>query len=116
MDINLTLEALKTSFLPYIKSIQSYHFYCNNLLFWVFFMVLYLILGIGRNWNQGKAFFFCVSIASILLATTWLEKPLINMFTIQGYAVGGFDPFILKVASLVMISIIIVYFVFVDNF
>ncbi len=78
-------------------------------------MVLYLILKIGRSWNQGKAFFFCISIASILLATTWLEKPLIDMFTVQGYAAGGFDPFILKIASFTMISITIVYFVFVDN-
>ncbi len=115
MDMALYIEVLKTIFLPYIKSIQSFHFYYTNPLFWVFFMVLYLILGIGRNWNQGKAFFFCISIASILLATTWLEKPLIDMFTVQGYAAGGFDPFILKVASLVMISITIVYFVFVDN-
>jgi hypothetical protein len=115
MDMVLYIEVLKTTFLPYIKSIQSFHFYYTNPLFWVFFMVLYLILGIGRNWNQGKAFFFCISIASILLAATWLEKPLIDMFTVQGYAAGGFDPFILKVASLVMISITIVYFVFVDN-
>nr|MBU1328801.1 hypothetical protein [Candidatus Omnitrophota bacterium] len=115
MDIVLYIGSLKTVFLPYIKSIQSFHFYYNNPLFWVFFMVLYLILWIGRSWNRGKAFFFCISIASILLATTWLEKPLIDMFTVHGYAVGGFDPFILKVASLVMISIIVIYFVFVDN-
>ena len=111
MDMALYIEALKISFLPYVKSIQSFHFYYDNLLFWVFFMVLYLMLEIGRSWSPGKAFFFCISIASILLATTWLEKPLIDMFTVQGYAAGGFDPFILKVASLVIISITIVYFV-----
>ncbi len=77
-------------------------------------MVLYLMLEIGRSWSPGKAFFFCASVASILLGATWLERPLMGMFTIRGYA-GGFDPFILKVASLVMISITIVYFVFVDN-
>lgn len=114
MDINLALEALKTSFLTYIKNIQDYHFYYNNPLFWVFFMILYLILKIGISWNSGKAFFFCASIAFILLGTTWLEQPMIDMFTIRGYS-GGFDPFILKVASFVTVSITVIYFLFVDN-
>lgn len=110
MDMDLYIEVLKTTFLPYIKDIQGFHFYYNNPLLWVFFMVLYLILEIGRSWSPRKAFFFCVNIASILLGATWLEKPLIDMFT-----KGVFNLFILKIFSLVMISIVVIYFVFVDN-
>ena len=77
-------------------------------------MALFLILEIGWSWGPGKSFFFCLTIASVLLGATWVEKPLIDIFSIQEHG-GGFDPFILKVASLVAVSIIIVYFVFVDN-
>lgn len=109
----LYYEALKAAFLPYIKSIQEFHFYWDNLLFWAGFLVLYLILEIFRDWNRSKAFFFCAIIASILLSTTWLERPLIDMFTVQGHSC--FDPFILKAASITVISVVVLYFVFVDN-
>jgi len=115
MNIVLYYEALKTTFLPYIKSIQDFHFYYNNPLFWAGFMVLYLILELGVDWRISKAFFFCAINASVLLFTTWLEKPIIKMFTIQGHS-GGFDPFILKAAALTVVSVVIMYFVFVDNF
>lgn len=111
--MDMYYEVLKTAFLPYIKSIQGFHFYYDNPLFWVGFMILYLILEKGLYWNVGKAFFFCAIIASILLGTTWLEKPLIDMFTIQEHS--GFDPFILKVASVTAVSVVVFYFVFVDN-
>ena len=111
----LYYETLKTAFLPYIKSIQDFHFYYNNPLFWVGFMVLYLILEIGVDWCISKAFFFCAINASVLLFATWLEKPIMEMFTMQGYP-GGFDPFILKVATIAVVSIVTMYFVFIDNF
>ncbi|MCX5693161.1 MAG: hypothetical protein NTX47_05730 [Candidatus Omnitrophica bacterium] len=112
MSIITMSEALKTAFLPYIKNIQDFHFYYNNPLLWAFFMVLYLLLEIGKGWSPGKAFFFCASIASILLGATQLAA---KTFTIQGYAAYSIDPFILKVASLILISLVIVYFVLIDN-
>ena len=115
MDMSLYYEALKTAFLPYIKSIQDFHFYYSNPLFWAGFMVLYLILEIGLDWRISKAFFFCAINASVLLFATWFEKPIIEMFTIKGVP-GGFDPFILRVATLTVVSIVTMYFILVDNF
>jgi hypothetical protein len=115
MSVNIVLDTLKAAFFPYIKSIHSFHFYYNNPLVWVGFMILYLILEIGISWSPSKAFFFCVSVASILLGITWLERSLIKVFTIPGYEAYSLDAFVLKIISLVLISIVIVYFVFVDN-
>jgi len=111
--MDMYFEVLKAAFLPYVKSMQGFHFYCDNLLFWAGFMVLYLILTRGVDWNIEKAFFFCAIIISILLGTTWLEKPLVDLFTVQEHA--GFDPFILKAASVTAVSVVVFYFVFVDN-
>ena len=114
MDAALCIEVLKTTSLPYIKDIQNFNFYFQNPVFWVFFMVLFLILEIARSWSPEKAFFFCTSIAFTLLGSKWIEKTMIDFFTIQGYS-AGFDPFILKIAAFVVISVITIYFVFVDN-
>lgn len=114
MDQFLYIEMLKISFLPYFKDIQNFNFHFNNPVFWVFFMVLFLFLEIARSWSPGKAFFFCASIAFTLLGATWIEKPMTNFFTIHGYA-RGFDPFILKMACFVIISVTVIYFVFIDN-
>lgn len=75
-------------------------------------MVLFLILDIGRGWNTGKAFFFCITIAMILLGATWFEKFIADAFVGQGEA---FDPFLIRVLSLIMISVAAVYFVLIDN-
>ena len=115
MSISIAIDTLKTIFLPYIKSIQDFHFYYNNPVLWISFMVLYLLLRIWRSWSHPKAFFYCAGITSVLLGATWIEKPIVRMFTIPGYAAGGFDPFILKVAALILVSVITVYFVFIDN-
>jgi len=111
-DVVFYLEVLKTTFMPYIKDIQGFHFYYNNPLFWVFFMVLYLILEIGRSWSPGKAFFFCVIIAIVLLSTTWFEMFIASTFVKPGET---FDPLIIRMLSLVMLSAIILYFLLIDN-
>jgi len=108
------MEVSKAAFLPYFKDIQNFNFYFHNPVFWVFFMILFLMLEIGRSWSPGKAFFFCTSIAFTLLGSKWIEKPMTDLFTIKGYP-AGFDPFILRVAAFVVISVITIYFVFVDN-
>jgi|GEM_PF-912047 len=113
MDADMYFEVLKAAFLPYVKNMQDFHFYWDSPLFWAGFMILYLILERGMAWNIGKAFFFCAITSSILLGATWLEKPLMDLFTVQGNA--GFDPFILKVATVTAVSVVVMYFVFVDN-
>lgn len=114
MDVALYIEVLKTAFLPYIKDIQNFNFYFQNPVFWVFFLVLFLMLEIGWSWSPGKAFSFCTIIAFTLLGSKWIEKPIINFFTIQGYS-SGFDPLILKIAAFVIISIVTIYFVFIED-
>jgi hypothetical protein len=109
------LEALKVTFLPYIKSMQDFHFYYDNPMLWVFFMVAYLFLKVWRGWSHPKAFFYCTSITFVLLGATWIEKPLVKIFTISGYETSGFDPFILKMGALILIAVITVYFMFIDN-
>ena len=111
--MDMYYEVLKTAFLPYIKSIQGFHFYYDNPLFWAGFMILYLMLERAAAWSVGKAFFFCAIISSILLGTTWLERPLADLFTVQERS--GFDPFILKAGSVTAISVVVLYFVFIDN-
>lgn len=115
MDIIMESEALKAGFQPYIKSIQGFHFYYDNPVFWVFFLALYLFLGLKWSWPPAKAFFFCAIISSILLGSTWIQKPIMETFTMPGYAAYILDPFIIKTASLVLISIVVIYFLFVDN-
>ena len=114
MDAALCIEVLKTTFLPYFRDIQNFNFYFHNPVFWVFFMILFLMLEIGRSWSPGRAFFFCASIAFTLLGSKWIEKPTIGLFTIPGYS-AGFGPFILKIAAFVIIFLIVIYFVFIDN-
>lgn len=112
MSIIMVLDALKAVFLPYIKNIQDFHFYYNNPLVWVLFMVLYLWLERGRSWTPNKAFFFCAAITSVLLGATRLAA---KTFTIAGYAPYSLDPLIINIASIVLISLIAVFFVFIDN-
>jgi hypothetical protein len=114
MDAVVYIDVLKATFLPYFKDIQNFNFYFHNPIFWVFFMTLFLFLEIGRSWSPEKAFFFCTSIAFTLLGIKWIEKPMADFFTVQGYP-SGFDPFILKIAALVIISVTVIYFVFIDN-
>jgi hypothetical protein len=113
--MSILLDALKITFLPYIKSMQNFHFYYNNPMLWVFFMVLYLLLKTVRSWSHPKAFFYCAGITSVLLGVTWIEKPLAKIFTVPGYAAYSIDPFMLKMAALVLVSVITLYFVFIDN-
>jgi hypothetical protein len=112
MDIAPYIEILKTTFIPYIKDIHGFHFYFNNPLFWVFVMVLYLILEIGRSWSPGKAFFFCVSIAIVLLGATWFERLIAATFAAPG---ENFDPLLIRVLSLIILLVAILYFVLIDN-
>jgi hypothetical protein len=115
MNVDIALEALKITFLPYIKSMQDFHFYYDNPMLWVFFMAVYLFLKAWRGWSHPKAFFYCASIIFVLLGATWIEKPLADIFTVPGYASSAFDPFILKMAILILTAVITVYFVFIDN-
>jgi len=116
MDIAIYLETLKTAFLPYFKSIQDYHFYYDNLLFWALLLSLYLTLETWFNWSHNKAFFFCANISLVLLGSTWLEKPVMSVFAAaQEEVMADFSLFILKVASLIILSLVVLYFVFVDN-
>lgn len=77
-------------------------------------MVLFLMLEIGWSWSPGKAFSFCTIVAFTLLGSKWAEKPIVDFFTIQGYSVV-FDPFILKIAAFILISVITIYFVFIED-
>jgi len=112
MDIALYIEVLKTTFMPYIKSIQGFRFYYNNPLFWVFFMALFLALEIGRSWSVEKAFLFCVSAAAVLLGATWLERSIAETFVKPG---ESFDPFIIRVFTFIAVSAVTIYFVMIDN-
>ena len=118
MDMDLYIEALKVSFLPYLKSIQGFHFYFDNPLFWVFFMALYLGLTIGWSWSGNKAFFYCAAIALILLDSTWFKNFMANSFVRPGEKIGSlaiFDPSMIKIMTLCAVSAATIYFVLIDN-
>ena len=112
MDMSVEIESLKTTFLPYIKNIQDFHFHYNNPLIWVFFMTVFLILVWFRGWSHRKAFSFCLTMSLILLGMTWMEKSIRGVFVRPD---ESFDPFIIRVVSLVVISAVALYFAFIDN-
>ena len=112
MDMSIEIESLKTTFLPYIRSIQDFHFYYNNPLIWVFFMTVFLMLVWFRSWSHGKAFSFCLTTSLILLGMTWMEKSIRGAFVRPD---ESFDPFIIRAVSLVVISVAVLYYAFIDN-
>ena len=112
MDMSVEIESLKTTFLPYIKSVQDLHFHYSNPLIWVFFMIVFLILVWFRSWSYGKAFSFCLVISLILLGMTWMEKSIRGAFVAPG---ESFDPFIIRVVSFVAMLSAVLYFAFIDN-
>ena len=112
MDMSIEIESLKTTFLPYIKSIQDFNFHYSNPLIWVFFMTVFLMLVWFRGWSRRKAFFFCLTMSLILLGMTWMEKSIRGAFVRPD---ESFDPFIIRAVSLVVMSVTVLYFAFIDN-
>lgn len=112
MDIAALSDTLKTTFLPHIKSIQSFHFYYNNPLLWISFIAVFFMLVWLRNWSRRKSFFFCSTIALLLLAVTTIERSMGSVFASGG---EGFDPFIIRVIFFLTLSGAVLYFVFIDN-
>ncbi|MFC1667256.1 hypothetical protein ACFL0P_05285 [Candidatus Omnitrophota bacterium] len=101
MDL-LDFDTLRTMLLPHLLSLKNFHFSVANPLFWAVLIVLFLIL--LRFWQPKKSFSFCLTIGIILLATTKLENFIANM------AAGSnatFDPFLIRVGCLFIISILL---------
>ncbi|MDP2911812.1 MAG: hypothetical protein Q8N76_05730 [Candidatus Omnitrophota bacterium] len=110
--MSVEIESLKTTFLPYVKSIQDFNFHYSNPLILVFFMTVFLMLVWFRGWSRRKAFFFCLTMSLILLSMTWAEKSIRGIFVRPD---ESFDPFIIRVVSLVAISVTMLYYTFIDN-
>ncbi|MDP2923861.1 MAG: hypothetical protein Q8O30_09135 [Candidatus Omnitrophota bacterium] len=106
--MGIDIGALKANFLPYLNSLGHFRFSFLNPLFWIFLLVLFLML--LRFWYARKSFSFCLIVAIILLATTGLEDFIAGILAKNG---EGFDPVIIRVLSLIVISIISLYYFFI---
>src|SRR3989338_8526424 len=101
MDIALYIETLKTTFLPYVKSIQDFHFYYDNPLLWLFFITLFFLLVWFRDWSRRRSFSFCLASALVLLTATWVEGSMAGAFSRAG---ESFDPFIIRALFILALS------------
>lgn len=110
MDIQIDLNTLRPVFLPYINSLRDFHFSYRNPVFWLFLLIVCLIL--LRFWQPKKTISFCLTIAVILLAATKIERIMAQALARQG---GVFDPFIIRIMLFIVVSIVGIYFVFIDN-
>lgn len=97
----IEFDAMKSAMLSYAESLKDFHFSPTNPLFWVFLAVLFFIL--LRFWRPKKTLSFCLITGLILLATTKIETLIAGMAAGSGTA---FDPFLIRVGCIFVVSIV----------
>lgn len=106
----LDIEALKNFFISQLNELRDFHFSFFNPLFWIFFIAVLVIL--VRLWEFRKSFSFCVTVAVILLLTTRVEELISRNLVASGEA---YTPFFIRAVSLFIISVILIYFIFIRD-
>ena len=108
--MNIDLYGLKTAFSQHLQELLRFKFLPFNPVFWIFFLILFLIT--LRFWARNKSFSFCIVVAAILLLSTKVEKIVVDFFA-RGKE--SFDPFLLRIATLVIILLTIIYYSFIKG-
>lgn len=101
------LYTLKKIFIGHFNELKDFYFTFDNIAFWTFLLVFFLLL--LRVWSTNKAFSFCLLIAIVLLGTTKMESLVVGTFNTT------FEPGIIRIISLIIISIISIYYVFIKS-
>lgn len=94
----------------YVEKISQYQFTVNNPIFWAILIVLALLL--TRFWDIKKSFSFSITIGIILLATTKIEQAVVSA---SANAQEFFDPVVVRILSIVVIALVILYYVFIKT-
>ncbi|MBU1853502.1 MAG: hypothetical protein KJ957_05615 [Candidatus Omnitrophica bacterium] len=110
MNLNIDFDALKASCIPYLKDLRDFQFSFLNPLFWVGLLILFFIL--LRFWQTKKAFSFCLIIGAILLASTKLEGFIEKAIAGVG---GTFDPLLVRIGVIFVVSVIFLYYLIVRD-
>lgn len=108
--MDIYLDALKAGLSSHLKSLQNFDFSFFNPLFWIFLLILFLVL--LRFWETKKSFSFCFTIGVVLLATTEMERYVTDLFTRPGETL---DLFVIRISSLLLISVISLYYLFLKD-
>ena len=106
IDIYEISNAIK----PHLESLRNFRFSISNPLFWVALFALFLIL--LKLWDIKKSFSFCCIVAALLLATSKAESLIADLVIKSG---GAFDPFLIRVISMVILSFILIYYIFIKG-
>ena len=107
---NLFFDNLKRDFITNFNLLRDFHFTLDNLVFWIFIFLLFLVL--LEIWNLRNAFSFTVIVATILLLTTKAENYLTVLFAQPGET---FDPFLMRIIVSVFISFIFFLYLFIKK-
>lgn len=102
-------NTLKRTILPYLKELRNYHFSLFNPLFWVSLLILLFFL--SRRWELKKSSSFCFLVAIVLLGTTLLENRIADTLAKSQI----FDFTVLRMVSIFVISLILIYYVFIKG-
>ena len=98
---NLFFENLKRDFITNFNLLGDFHFTFDNLVFWLFIFVLFVVL--LEIWDLKNAFSFTAIVSAILLLSTEAEKHLVVLFARPG---ESFDPSLMRIAVVVSISML----------
>jgi hypothetical protein len=101
------VEALKQSFLFYLKPLGNFEFTFFNPLFWIFLLLLFTIL--LQRWEVKKAFYFCLLVVFILLCSTAIESRLITFFSTPGQSL---DTSLLRMISAFLVICVFLLYMF----
>jgi len=106
----MDIDVLGKLFSGYVEKISQYQFTANNPLFWAILVVLALML--TRFWDIRKSFSFSLAVGVVLLATTKIEHSMMKALT---SANEFFDPIVIRLLSVIAITVIILYYVFIKT-
>jgi len=106
----MNLDEIIKILLPHFETLKRFQFTYDNPLFWAGLVLIFLIL--AWFWGWRKSFSFCFLTGLILLGNTKLEAVVTEMVA-KSWEI--FDPFILRAASLFVITIILVYYLFLKD-
>lgn len=102
---NINWQTFGEKFFAYVNELAKFNFSVSNPVFWLFFCVLFLLL--LKLWDIRKAFSFCVVVALILFVATKAQAHASRFFSQAG---ESFDGVLIKIATMVLIAIVILYY------
>jgi len=107
---NFNFQGLTKYFSANFASLKNFQFSPFNLVFWLFFIVVFLLL--LKFWVAKKSFSFCLVVAIVLLLTTKIEK--LVSTAVAGYG-ETLDPLIFRLAAIFFVAVVWLYYGFIRS-